>query len=103
MPNSQKIRHSLSSAQSGMWFAQQLDPLNPIYNTGEYVENKRKYESRNFSKLAVRKVVMEAEALLFVSKKMKLAHGKLLKNHSFICILLTFVKKKILKRLLKHG
>ena len=47
MPNSQKIRHSLSSAQSGMWFAQQLDPLNPIYNTGEY-RNKRKYSSRNF-------------------------------------------------------
>lgn len=38
MPNSQKVRHSLSSAQSGMWFCAKLDPLNSIYNTGEYVE-----------------------------------------------------------------
>ena len=34
MPNSQKIRHSLSSAQSGMWFAQQLDPLNQFIILG---------------------------------------------------------------------
>ena len=62
MPNSQKIRHSLSSAQSGMWFAQQLDPLNPIYNTGEYVEINGNIHQEIFE-LAVRKVVMEAEAL----------------------------------------
>ncbi|RAT01213.1 non-ribosomal peptide synthetase, partial [Bacillus cereus] len=62
MPNSQKIRHSLSSAQSGMWFAQQLDPLNPIYNTGEYVEINGNMNQEIFE-LAVRKVVMETEAL----------------------------------------
>lgn len=62
MPNSQKVRHSLSSAQSGMWFAQQLDPLNPIYNTGEYVEINGNINQEIFE-LAVRKVVMEAEAL----------------------------------------
>ncbi|PFN48379.1 non-ribosomal peptide synthetase [Bacillus thuringiensis] len=62
MPNSQKIRHSLSSAQSGMWFAQQLDPLNPIYNTGEYVEINGNIHQEIFE-LAVRKVVIEAEAL----------------------------------------
>ncbi|MEV0621449.1 amino acid adenylation domain-containing protein [Nonomuraea sp. NPDC050404] len=28
----------LSRAQSGLWFAQQLDPGNPIYNAAEYVE-----------------------------------------------------------------
>lgn len=62
MPNSQKIRHSLSSAQSGMWFAQQLDPLNPIYNTGEYIEINGNINHEIFE-LAVRKVVKEAEAL----------------------------------------
>ncbi|HDR6312417.1 TPA: amino acid adenylation domain-containing protein [Bacillus cereus] len=62
MPNSQKVRHSLSSAQTGMWFAQQLDPLNPIYNTGEYVEISGNI-NREVFELAVRKVVMEAEAL----------------------------------------
>ncbi|KFN01510.1 non-ribosomal peptide synthetase [Bacillus clarus] len=62
MPNSQKIRYSLSSAQSGMWFAQQLDPLNPIYNTGEYVEIHGIVNPEIFE-LAVRKVVTETEAL----------------------------------------
>ncbi|WP_144611303.1 non-ribosomal peptide synthetase DhbF [Bacillus cereus] len=62
MPNSQKVRYSLSSAQTGMWFAQQLDPLNPIYNTGEYVEINGNINQDIFE-LAVRKVVMEAEAL----------------------------------------
>lgn len=28
----------LSEAQSGLWYAQRLDPANPIYNTGQYVE-----------------------------------------------------------------
>ena len=102
MPNSQKIRHSLSSAQSGMWFAQQLDPLNPIYNTGEYVEINGNIHQDIFE-LAVRKVVMETEALHVRFEEDEMYHGKLLKNHSFICILLTFVKKKILKKLLKYG
>ena len=31
-------RLPLTAAQSGMWFAQQLDPSNPIYQAGEYVE-----------------------------------------------------------------
>lgn len=29
---------ALSDAQSGLWYAQRLDPANPIYNTGQYVE-----------------------------------------------------------------
>ncbi|MGG0302265.1 amino acid adenylation domain-containing protein [Bacillus albus] len=62
MPNSQKVRHSLSSAQTGMWFAQQLDPLNPIYNTGEYVEISGNI-NREIFELAVRNAVTEAEAL----------------------------------------
>ncbi|PEP56461.1 amino acid adenylation domain-containing protein [Bacillus pseudomycoides] len=58
----QKVRHSLSGAQTGMWFAQQLDPKNPIYNTGEYIEIHGSVDVKTFE-LAVRKVVMEAESL----------------------------------------
>ncbi|WP_459503144.1 amino acid adenylation domain-containing protein [Bacillus sp. C1] len=58
----QKIRYSLSGAQTGMWFAQQLDPENPIYNTGEYIEIHGSVDVKIFE-LAVRKVVMEAESL----------------------------------------
>ncbi len=28
----------LSDAQDGLWYAQRMDPQNPIYNTGQYVE-----------------------------------------------------------------
>lgn len=62
MSNCQKVRHSLSGAQTGMWFAQQLDPENPIYNTGEYIEIHGSVDTKIFE-LAVRKVVMEAESL----------------------------------------
>ncbi|CAM4460582.1 non-ribosomal peptide synthetase [Paenibacillus tarimensis] len=31
-------RLPLSSAQYGMWYSQELDPANPIFNTGEYTE-----------------------------------------------------------------
>ncbi|PEI92380.1 non-ribosomal peptide synthetase [Bacillus pseudomycoides] len=62
MSHCQKVRHSLSGAQTGMWFAQQLDPKNPIYNTGEYIEIHGSVDVGTFE-LAVRKVVMEAESL----------------------------------------
>ncbi|MBC6973014.1 amino acid adenylation domain-containing protein [Bacillus sp. Xin] len=62
MSNCLKVRHSLSGAQTGMWFAQQLDPENPIYNTGEYIEIHGSVDVKTFE-LAVRKVVMEAESL----------------------------------------
>ncbi|AIK38221.1 D-alanine--poly(phosphoribitol) ligase, subunit 1 [Bacillus pseudomycoides] len=62
MSHCQKVRHSLSGAQTGMWFAQQLDPKNPIYNTGEYIEIHGSVDVKTFE-LAVRKVVMEAESL----------------------------------------
>ncbi|MFY0144202.1 amino acid adenylation domain-containing protein [Bacillus cytotoxicus] len=62
MYNCRNVRYSLSSAQSGMWFAQQLDPDNPIYNTAEYVEIHGVVNPEIFE-LAVRTVVMEAEAL----------------------------------------
>jgi nonribosomal peptide synthetase DhbF len=28
----------LSGAQLGIWFAQKLDPLNPVYNVGGFIE-----------------------------------------------------------------
>lgn len=34
----------LTGAQAGIWFAQQLDPDNPIYNTGEYVDDTQGFD-----------------------------------------------------------
>ncbi|WP_343310886.1 amino acid adenylation domain-containing protein [Bacillus atrophaeus] len=53
---------SLSGAQAGIWFAQQLDPDNPIYNTGEYIEIDGPVDAVLFEK-ALRHAVMEAESL----------------------------------------
>jgi Condensation domain len=30
--------YPLTQAQAGIWFAQKIDPTNPIYNLGEYIE-----------------------------------------------------------------
>jgi hypothetical protein len=38
MSNNQNHRLPLTSAQTGIWFAQQLEPLNPIYRTAEYID-----------------------------------------------------------------
>jgi hypothetical protein len=45
----------------GIWFAQQLDPENPIYNTAEYVEIKGPLDQELFEK-ALRHVMKEAES-----------------------------------------
>lgn len=55
-------RWPLSGAQSGIWFAQQLDPDNPIFNAGEYVDIRGPVDPDCFE-TAVRQTVMEAEAL----------------------------------------
>ncbi|PKW14739.1 amino acid adenylation domain-containing protein [Saccharopolyspora spinosa] len=52
----------LSAAQSGIWFAQQLDRNNPIFNTAEYVEIHGPVDPSRFA-AALRRVVEEAEAL----------------------------------------
>ncbi|CUH97717.1 Dimodular nonribosomal peptide synthase [Propionispora sp. 2/2-37] len=62
MSNCQEARWALSGAQSGIWFAQQLEPENPIYNAGEYIEIKGKLDPAYFE-LALRQAVKEAEAL----------------------------------------
>ncbi|GGA16336.1 dimodular nonribosomal peptide synthase [Paenibacillus marchantiophytorum] len=58
----QHIRRPLSGAQSGIWYAQQLDPDNPMYNTGEWVEIHGLIDPIQFEK-AVRQVVLEAQTL----------------------------------------
>lgn len=62
MLNCQETRWPLSGAQSGIWFAQQLEPENPIYNTGEYIEINGAINSEYFE-LALRQAVKEAESL----------------------------------------
>ncbi|KAB8143113.1 amino acid adenylation domain-containing protein [Chloroflexia bacterium SDU3-3] len=52
----------LLAAQSGVWFAQQLDPANPIYNTGEYLELRGPVDHALLAR-AIRQAVGEAEAL----------------------------------------
>ncbi|MDS0527391.1 amino acid adenylation domain-containing protein [Clostridium sp. SHJSY1] len=62
MSNSQETHWNLSGSQSGIWFAQQLEPENPIYNTGEYIEINGFLDEKYFE-LALRKAVKETEAL----------------------------------------
>ncbi|AEH46247.1 amino acid adenylation domain protein [Parageobacillus thermoglucosidasius C56-YS93] len=62
MSNRQHIRLPLSGAQAGIWFAQQLDPENPIYNTGEYIEINGPVDPALFEK-TLRHVLVEAESL----------------------------------------
>ena len=52
----------LSSAQQGIWFAQQIDPSSPAYNIGEYIELNGRIDALLFER-ALRKVVVESEAL----------------------------------------
>ncbi|MGY0487949.1 amino acid adenylation domain-containing protein [Streptomyces sp. WG-D5] len=52
----------LTAAQSGMWFAQALDPLSPAQNTAEYLEIDGDLDPELFAR-ALRRVVEEADAL----------------------------------------
>src|SRR5690349_6661234 len=52
----------LTAAQAGIWFAQQLDPKNPIYNAAEYLEIRGAIDVDVFEQ-ALRRLVREAEAL----------------------------------------
>ncbi|SDZ41128.1 nonribosomal peptide synthetase DhbF [Evansella caseinilytica] len=62
MPDCLAVRLPLSAAQLGIWFAQQLDPENPIYNTGEYVDIAGAVDPELFAR-ALRSVLLKAEAL----------------------------------------
>lgn len=52
----------LTEAQSGLWYAQQLDPENPIFNTGQYLELHGPLDAAAFTQ-AVDAASAEAEAL----------------------------------------
>ncbi|MFF7095663.1 amino acid adenylation domain-containing protein [Streptomyces rubradiris] len=52
----------LTAAQSGMWFAQALDPLSPAQNTAECLEIDGPLDTALFTE-ALRRVAAEAEAL----------------------------------------
>lgn len=62
MSNHNNDCHPLTGAQSGIWFAQRIDPNNPIFNTGEYVEIHGAIHLEIFE-TAVRQAVMEADTL----------------------------------------
>ena len=51
----------LTAGQSGIWYAQQLDAANPIFNTAEYVEINGPLDPERFA-AALRVVVGEAES-----------------------------------------
>ncbi|WP_127537653.1 amino acid adenylation domain-containing protein [Paenibacillus illinoisensis] len=55
----------MSAAQSGIWFAHQLNPDNPMYNTGEYVVIHGHVDVQQFEQ-SVRQTVSEAETLNMV-------------------------------------
>ncbi|MEU9304037.1 amino acid adenylation domain-containing protein [Streptomyces sp. NPDC048269] len=52
----------LTAAQSGVWYAQQLNPQNTIFNTGEFLEIDGPVDAL-FLQQALRQVVAEAETL----------------------------------------
>ena len=52
----------LSEAQSGLWFAQRLDPANPIFNTAHYIDIRGDLDIEAF-RAAVDQTAVEAEAL----------------------------------------
>lgn len=62
MHHHEKVRWPLSRAQAGIWYAQQLDPSNPMFNTGEYVEIRGSIAPKRFE-TALRQAVAEAETL----------------------------------------
>lgn len=52
----------LTAAQSGVWYAQQLNPQNTIFNTGEFLEINGPVDAELFE-ASLRRVVTEAETL----------------------------------------
>ncbi|MEF3353754.1 amino acid adenylation domain-containing protein [Paenibacillus sp. GYB006] len=60
----------LTEAQSGLWYAQQLDPKNPIYNTAEYVDIRGNLDLDLF-KIAIYQMLLEAKTvhLLFEERE----------------------------------
>ncbi|MEU6237426.1 amino acid adenylation domain-containing protein, partial [Kitasatospora sp. NPDC047058] len=62
MSDRQGVLLPLTAAQSGVWYAQQLNPQNTIFNTGEFLEIGGPVDAELFE-AALRRVVAEAETL----------------------------------------
>lgn len=54
--------YPLTEAQSGLWYAQRLDPANPLFNTGQYIELAGALDLPAFE-AALAQAVTEADAL----------------------------------------
>jgi enterobactin synthetase component F len=54
--------HPLTEAQSGLWYAQRVDPENPLFNTGQYIELNGPLDLPAFE-AALAQAVREADAL----------------------------------------
>lgn len=76
----------ISEAQSGLWFAQALDPANPIFNTAHYLDIEGSLDLQAF-RVAVNRTATEAESLALrfreidgvVSQTIEPAHRPLLR------------------------
>ncbi len=60
--NEADVAHPLTEAQSGLWYAQRLDPANPLFNTGQYIELTGPLSLDAFAS-AIAQMTEEAEAL----------------------------------------
>jgi len=52
----------LTEAQSGLWYAQRMDPQNPLFNTGHWIELRGSLQVSHFE-LSVNQAVYESDAL----------------------------------------
>lgn len=52
----------LTEAQAGLWYAQRLDPENPVFNTGQFIALHGRLDLDAF-RAALSQAVAEAEAL----------------------------------------
>ena len=59
---SAKDTHALTEAQEGLWYAQALDPANPILNTGQYLELTGPLDLPALE-LALRRTIAESQCL----------------------------------------
>ncbi len=62
MSNNQDRSLPLTAAQTGMWFAQQLDPSNPSYKAVEYIELRGPVDLK-LIEAALRQTVADTDAL----------------------------------------
>lgn len=69
----------LSAMQLGIWFAQQIDPLNPGFNIGEYVEVSGTLDPDLFER-ALQRVVTNPRPYAYDLLRMWAAPGRLLAN-----------------------